>query len=161
MGCPHKIKVRAGPNVPPPQRRPGISPPASVPSRLKIILTLILTLCRHLIFSPPFHPGAMSSAPSTHHSRARLLGWTGSRCDSVCLRSRHLVAWLCPTSHPPPIPPDCATQTAPPVPTVGQTVTLGTYFHLQADRQKVSNPLSLKAIITLSLKPPLSASELH
>ena len=91
MGCPHPIKVRAGPHVPPAQRRPGISPPASVPSRLKIIV--ILTLCRHLILSPPFHPGATPSAPSTHHSRARLLWWTGSRCDSVCLRSRHFVAW--------------------------------------------------------------------
>jgi len=93
MGCPHPIKVRAGPHVPPAQRRPGVSPPASVPSRLKIIVIVILTLCRHLILSPPFHPGATPSAPSTHHSRARLLWWTGSRCDSVCLRSRHFVAW--------------------------------------------------------------------
>ena len=35
MGCPHDIKVRAGPNVPLPQRPPGITPLASVPARLK------------------------------------------------------------------------------------------------------------------------------
>jgi len=91
MGCPHNIKVRAGPHVPPAQRRPGHAPPANVPSRLKIIV--ILTHGRDPTLSPPLPPGAMPSAPSNHHSRARLLGWTGSRCDSVCLRSRHFEAW--------------------------------------------------------------------
>jgi hypothetical protein len=58
MGCHPQIKARAGPHPPPPQRRPGHSPPARVPSRLNIIVILILTLC-HLMVSPPFHPGGM------------------------------------------------------------------------------------------------------
>ena len=40
MGHHPQISARAGPNVPPPQRRPGPSPSASVPSRLRIILIL-------------------------------------------------------------------------------------------------------------------------
>ena len=28
-----------------------------------------------------------------HHTRNQLWWWTKSRCDSVCLRSRHFVAW--------------------------------------------------------------------
>ena len=88
MGCPHHINVRAGPHVPPAQRRPGPAPPASVPARLKISVSP--AFCRDVTVSPPFPPGAMPSAPSS------LLGWTESRCDSVCLRSRHFVAWLRP-----------------------------------------------------------------
>jgi len=90
MGYPHDIKVRAGPNLPPAQRRPGPAPSANVPARLKIIV--ILPLGRHAMVSPPFHPGAKPSVPAIHHSRARPRRWTESRCDSVCLRSRHFVA---------------------------------------------------------------------
>jgi len=94
MGCPHHINVRAGPHVPPAQRRPGPAPPANVPARVKIIVIVIvilnLNLCRDVPVSPPFPPGAMPSAPSS------LLGWTESRCDSVCLRSRHIEALLRP-----------------------------------------------------------------
>ena len=31
---------------------------------------------------------------ATRHARASLRWWTKSRCDFVCLRSRHFVAWL-------------------------------------------------------------------
>ena len=31
---------------------------------------------------------------TTRHTRASLRWWTESRCDSLCLRSRHFVAWL-------------------------------------------------------------------
>ena len=91
MGYHHDIKIRAGPNLPPAQRRPGPAPPARVPSHLKIIV--ILPLGRNAMVSPPFHPGAKPSVPAIHHSRARPRRWTESRCDSVCLRSRHFEAW--------------------------------------------------------------------
>jgi hypothetical protein len=67
MGCPHEIKVRAGPYVLPAQRRPGPVPPTSVPARFEIIvnLILILALCRDLTVSPPLPPGVMPSAPSS------------------------------------------------------------------------------------------------
>ena len=44
MGCPHKIKIRAGPNFPPAQRRPGPAPPRERPRALKIIVILIVIL---------------------------------------------------------------------------------------------------------------------
>ena len=96
MGCHPQIRARAGPKVPPAQRRPGPAPPANVPSRLKfiVILIVILTRCRDLTVSPPLPPDAMPS----NHSRASLLGWTESRCDSVCLQSRHFVAMPCPSA---------------------------------------------------------------
>jgi len=61
MGCPHHIKVRAGPHLPPAQCRPGPAPPANVPARLQItvILILIPARCRDLAVSPPCHPSGM------------------------------------------------------------------------------------------------------
>ena len=53
---------------------------------------------RFFLYQP--HPGSRlettTSAPQTGHppSRASLRWWTKSRCDSVCLRSRHFMAWL-------------------------------------------------------------------
>ena len=162
MDCHPQIKARAGPQAPPSQRRSGHSPPASVPSRLKILLLLLLLpRCRELTISPLLHPGVMPACsrwlsgatppepdarefrtpagvpaihgtavplrprithhasfpknttktreislfttltqPRTHrkqatrHARASLRWWTKSRCDFVCLRSRHFVAWL-------------------------------------------------------------------
>jgi len=125
MGHHPQIRARAGPNAPPPQRRSVHAPPASVHSRLKFIA--ILTLGRHALVSPPFHPRGMpacsrwlseaippesslsdSRTPAgvsaidlrarppfvSSHSTADLFMRTESRCDSVCLRSRHFVAWL-------------------------------------------------------------------
>ena len=92
MGCPHDMKIRAGPN-PPAQRRSGPAPLARVPSLLKIIVILIviLPLGRHAMVSRllHLHPGAMPSASSNHLPA----GWTESRCDTVCLRSRLFEAW--------------------------------------------------------------------
>ena len=56
--------------------------------------------------SPPTRAGKTDHSQETHyattnapqtghpHARASLRWWTKSRCDSVCLRSRHFVAWL-------------------------------------------------------------------
>ena len=43
-----------------------------------------------------YHLETTTNAPqqATRHNRASHRWWTKSRCDSVCLRSRHFMAWL-------------------------------------------------------------------
>jgi len=81
MGYHHDIKIRAGPNLPPAQRRPGPAPPARVPSHLKIIV--ILPLGRNAMVSPPLHPAALPSAPPLPPFPRQ-----APRVDEVALRLR-------------------------------------------------------------------------